>query len=333
VTTTALRNLLPDNFYLGNIYHTAPGAMAELGDIAAQVCDSITPENQGKWVVIHPERDRYNFQPMDDVITFAEQNPNSDGTPMRVRGHTLMWHNQNPQWVLDMFAPGAATDEELRAVLRDHIETVVGRYKGKIAQWDVANEIFTDEGEWRDNNPWVKRFGPQIIGEAFRIAHAVDPECKLYLNDYNVERIDPKSDAYYEFIQTLLAQGVPIDGFGIQGHLALQYGYPDTLVENMQRFADLGLDIEITELDIRMPITEDGELQNASDLQVQADWYARIFRDAFAVPNCTGITIWGIGDKYSWIPWLFKGEGAATLFDNNAQPKPAYDAIEAVLRA
>ena len=293
--------------------------------LTATQFNSLTPENQSKWREIAPKRDTFYFDEMDAIVDFAYTNK------QRLRGHCLLWHNQNPKWLRDMFEEGAVTDEELRAVLVRHIFNVVGRYRKYIAQWDVANEIFNEDGSVREGNPWIDRFGIEIVADALKIAHEAAPECQLYLNDYNVEGINAKSDAYYELSKKLLADGVPLHGFGIQGHLALQYGYPHSMRENIARFVDLGLGVEITELDIRVFVDENDEARIPEDLETQADWYARVIRDALSVPGCTGVTIWGVGDAYSWIPSLFKGEGAATLFDDNLAPKHAYAAISAAI--
>lgn len=308
------------------MYDAVAREASRLEEILSTDFNSITPENQGKWESISPARGEFYFDELDEIVDFAEANG------MRVRGHTLLWHNQNPQWVLDLFAPGAATDEELLAILREHITTVVGRYAGRIAQWDVANEIVNDDATWRQGNPWIDRFGLEIVAEAFRLAHAADPTCELFLNDYNVEAVCPKSDVYYQLCRDYLAAGVPIQGFGMQGHLSMQYEYPETLRENIQRFTDLGLKVELTEVDIRFVLPPDGGEIPAETLEKQAQWYTRMIDDALANPGCTGFTIWGASDNYSWIPGLFKGEGAATLFDSTMQPKPAYFAVEQALQ-
>ena len=301
---------------------------ARLATILENDFNSITPENQAKWESVAPSQGEFYFAELDEIVDFAEANG------QRVRGHALLWHNQNPDWLLDLFAEGAATDAELRQVLTDHINNVVGRYAGRIAQWDVANEIFNDDGTWRVGNPWIDRFGPEIVAEAFRLAHQADPSCELFLNDYNVEGINPKSDAYYALCQKYLADGVPLHGFGIQGHLGLQYEYPNDMKGNIARFAALGLKVELTEVDIRLIVSyRDGIPNPENELDLQAEAYARMISEAISVPGCTGITIWGVSDNYSWIPSLFKGEGAPTLFDNNLQPKPAYYAVRQALAA
>ncbi len=290
-----------------------------------QEFNSLSPENQMKWDYIHPERDRYNFAAADAIVEFAEKHGQV------VRGHTLLWHSQNPSWLTN----GDFTDEELRTILQDHIQTVVGRYAGRIQQWDVANEIFTDTWEGGDirlrpQNIWIRRLGPGIIADAFRWAHAADPQAKLFLNDYAVEHIGPKSDAYYELSKQLLADGVPLHGFAFQAHLSMQYGYPGNLQQNMQRFDDLGLETAITELDVRMVLGADGKPSEAQ-LAKQADWYQRTLQACLAVEDCGSFTLWGFTDKYSWVPVFFENEGAATVMFEDYRRKPAYYALQDTL--
>ncbi|MCL2594818.1 MAG: endo-1,4-beta-xylanase [Promicromonosporaceae bacterium] len=339
---TSLRTAAPAGFFIGTAVagagHLFYGGSnlgidpfandVRLREIIAADFNSLTPENQGKWEYAQPERGRFDFADFDAVVDYAEANG------QRVRGHTLFWHNQNPQWLLDLFAPGAASDEELRDILREYITKVVGRYAGRIASWDAANEVFNDEAKYRtDRNPWLARFGPTIIADVFRWAHAADPACTLILNDYNIERLNPKSDAYYALCQELLADGVPLGGFGFQGHFTLNsgLGFADDLQANMERFAALGLDVEITELDVRMNVAEDGSPASADDIAKQANWYRRVFAACLAVPRCTGVTLWGVGDAYSWIPSLFPGEGYATLWDDTLAEKPLYAMVRGLL--
>src|SRR5690606_33541126 len=202
------------------------------------------------WEYIHPEPDRYDFEMADAIVDFAEHNGQV------VRGHTLLWHSQNPAWLEE----GDYSPEELREILHDHITTVVGRYAGRIQQWDVANEIFDEQGNLRtQENIWIRELGPEIIADAFRWTHEADPEAELSFNDYNVHGVNAKSDASYELIQDLLGQGVPVHGFSTQGHLSTRYGFPGDLEENLQRFDALGLSTAITELDVRMDLPESGE--------------------------------------------------------------------------
>jgi endo-1,4-beta-xylanase len=292
--------------------------------------NSVSPENQMKWDFIHPAPGEYNFAAADAIVDFAEANGQV------VRGHTLLWHSQLPAWVHEIEDP-----EELRATLKDHIQTVVGRYAGRIQQWDVANEIFADE--WDDGgvrlrdgstrataNPFIQKLGPGIIADAFRWAHEADPEAKLFLNDYAVEDWNTKSTAYFTLAKQLIAQGVPLHGFAFQAHLDLQYPFPSTLAANMQRFDDLGLETAITELDVRFTLPASG-VPTAEQLAEQADTYQGVLEACLSVEDCNSFTIWGFNDKYSWVPSFSAGQGAATVMFEDYERKPAYYALQETL--
>jgi endo-1,4-beta-xylanase len=294
--------------------------------ILAAEFNSVTPENQLKWEFVHPQPGEYNFTAPDGadaIVRFARWHR------QHVRGHTLVWHSQNPAWL----EQGNFTPSQLRRILRDHIFTVVGRYKGRIQQWDVANEIFDDQGNLRlQENIWLRELGPGIIADAFRWAHRADPKAKLFFNDYGVESINAKSNAYYQLIQQLLAQGVPVHGFAPQGHLSIEYPFPGDLEANLQRFDDLGLATAITEIDVRMELGADG-VPTQAQLQQQADYYRRALQACLNVDGCRSFTLWGFTDRYSWVPVFFPTEGAATVMWENYERKPAYYAVRATLAA
>ncbi len=326
----ALRDLTPEGVVIGAA--AAGGGHFGLGDDPFQVDEayrarlgsefsSVTPENQLKWEYVHPEPDTYAFDAADEIVAFAEDHG------MVVRGHTLLWHSQNPAWL----EQGDYTPDELRDLLREHITTVVGRYAGRIQQWDVANEIVDDAGRLRtEENIWLRELGPGIIADAFRWAHEADPAAQLFLNDFGAEGVNPKTDAYLDLVQDLLAQGVPVHGFGAQAHLSLEYGSPgDGLRENLQRFADLGLATAVTELDVRVPL--DGGRASEDDLDRQAEYFAEVVAGCLAVDGCSSITVWGFTDAYSWVPTFFPGMGAATLLTEDHARKPAYDAVAEAL--
>ncbi|GAB3466418.1 endo-1,4-beta-xylanase [Streptomonospora sediminis] len=290
--------------------------------VLARQFNSVSPENQMKWEYIHPEQDRYNFETADRIVDSAERNGQV------VRGHTLFWHSQNPAWLEE----GDFSDDELRAILRDHITTVVGRYEGRIQQWDVANEIFDDQGNLRtEENIWLRELGPGIIADAFRWAHQADPKAELYFNDFGVEGVNAKSDAYYRLVQDLLAEGVPVHGFSTQGHLSLEYDFPAGLEENLRRFGELGLGTAITEVDVRMQVPESGE-PTGEQLDTQADYYRQALAACLDVQSCESFTIWGFTDKYSWVPVFFEGEGSATVMTGDYTRKPAFFELHDALR-
>ncbi len=286
-------------------------------DVLAAEFSSLTPENQLKWSWLRPAPGEYDFAASDAIVEFAQQHG------QHVRGHTLFWHNQNPQWLID----GTYSDEELRTQLREHVQTVVSRYAGRIQQWDVVNEIIDDDGTLRtERNLWIAQLGPQIIDDVFHWAHEADPTAVLFGNDYSVEKIGTKSDAWYDLCQGLLQRGVPIHGFGLQAHLDLAHDHPDDLQENLQRFADLGLRTAITELDIRGQVDADGKLSDA-DTAEQARRYGLVVDAARQTPGCDSFTFWGVRDEQSWIPQAFPGTGAALLFNGDFEPKPAHAVV------
>ena len=290
-------------------------------EVLASEFTSLSGENQMKWDHLRPAEGEFDFSDGDAIMDFAEANGQV------VRGHTLMWHSQNPAWLTE----GDFTPEQLREILKDHIVTVAGRYAGRVQQWDVVNEIFDDNAQLRtEGNIWIRELGPEIIADCFRWAHEADPEALLFFNDYNVDGINAKSDAYYALIQELLADGVPIHGFSTQGHLSIRYGFPGDLTENLQRFADLGLQTAVTELDGRMDLPEGGE-PTPAQLEQQAEYYRRVTEAALSVEGCESLTLWGVLDKYSWVPGTFPGEGAATVLWDDFSRKPAYDVVQDAL--
>jgi endo-1,4-beta-xylanase len=275
--------------------------------------NSLTPGNAMKWDATEPNQGQFNYTRADAIVDLAVANNQS------VRGHTLVWHNQAPSWVQSLDATA------LRSALQNHIANVVGHYKGRLYAWDVVNEALNEDGTMR-NSFWYQKLGTSYIADAFRAARAADPDAKLYINDYNTDGLGAKSDGMYSLVQSLLAQGVPIDGVGFQAHLAIQYGFPTQMQQNLQRFASLGLDVAITELDVRMQLPSD-----STKLATQATYYRNVVNACLAVARCVGITTWGYTDKYSWIPSTFPGEGAALLVDENFQTKPAYTAVHDAL--
>ena len=280
------------------------------GDIAGAQFNSMTPGNAMKWETVEPSRGTFNWAEADQIVAFAQAHN------QQVRGHTLVWHSQNPSWLTN----GTWTSAQLGTLLQNHINTEVGRYKGKIAAWDVVNEPFNEDGTYR-STLWYNGLGADYIATALTAARAADPAAKLYINDYNVEGVNAKSTALYNLVKSLKERGVPIGGVGLQAHLILGQ-VPSTLQQNIQRFADLGVDVAITELDIRMQVPSD-----SAKLTQQAADYKAVMDACVAVTRCVGVTVWGFTDSDSWIPDVFSGYGAATPYDENYAPKPAYYAI------
>ncbi len=276
----------------------------------------LTPESAMKWTHIHPSQYQYNFGAGDVLADFAQANG------MAFHGHTLLWHLMNPAWLTS----GSFTQQELTSILYDHIDTVAGHYAGRVLVWDVVNEAFESDGSLRDTL-WRKGLGDDYIALAFTRARQADPAAKLILNDYNVMTINNKSDAMYALVQSFLSQGVPIDGVGFQMHLSMKYNdiTPVTLqsfADNMARFAALGMEIYVTELDIRMKLPA-----SQQDLENQGEAYRGIMKTCLNQSACKAFQMWGITDKYSWIPSHYTGYGAALIYDASYNKKSAYDAL------
>lgn len=268
----------------------------------------VTPENSVKWENVHPDRNRYDFQDMDDLVTFAQQQN------MVLHGHPLLWYNQNPAW-LDTLAPA-----EVEAAMVDHIQTVVGRYKNSIAIWDVVNEGLEDTangGGLRDNI-WLQAMGEAYIVKAFEEARRADPDAILVYNDYDVGTLTQKSQEMYDRVSGWVAAGVPIDAVGLQMHVTANFTQYEEFSDNMQRYVDLGLDVYITEFDVKALSVE--------DYIPQADVYEGVLRRCLAEPRCQAFQIWGIDDLNSWQPFF-----DPLPFDDEFKIKPAYYGMQRAL--
>jgi endo-1,4-beta-xylanase len=287
--------------------------------------NQLEPENAMKFGPIHPGPTTYNFGPPDALVSFARTNN------MAVRGHTLVWHNQTPTWLTG----GNYLPAQLSAILHDHINTVVGHYAGQVYAWDVVNEAFNDDGTLRStiwsDSPGIDLPGTAYIEQALRWAHAADPQALLFYNDYGAEPVNTKSDAIYKMAQDFKSRGVPLNGIGMQMHFTTSPGSLAGIESNIRRITALGLQVHITELDIRLPVDSSGNA-TAANLAAQAQTYHDIFALCLKFPLCTAIQTWGFTDKYSWIPGAFPGSGAALEFDTAYQPKPAYNSIQTALQ-
>jgi len=282
--------------------------------VAGTEFNVVTPGNEMKVDATEPNQNQFSFGAGDAIVNFAVAHN------QKVRGHTLVWHSQLPNWLNN----GNFNATQLRAIMQNHIANVAGHYVGKVFAWDVVNEPFNEDGTRRQSK-WQTTLGDGYIADALRFARAADPTAKLYINDFNTDGVNAKSTAMFNLAQSLLAQGVPLDGIGIQAHLILGQ-VPSTMQQNIQRFANLGLDVAITELDIRMNTPSD-----ANRLNQQANDYRTVVNACLAVTRCVGVTVWGVGDPDSWIPGVFAGQGAALLFGDQYQPKPAYNAVNTAL--
>ncbi|GIF02424.1 endo-1,4-beta-xylanase [Paractinoplanes rishiriensis] len=269
--------------------------------IARTEFNSIVAENEMKWDATEPQQGQFNFTNADRIANFAATNGKL------LRGHALLWHAQQPGWAQNL--SGTA----LRNAAINHVTRVATQYRGKIHSWDVVNEAFADGsgGGRRDSN--LQRTGNDWIEAAFRAARAADPGAKLCYNDYNTDGINAKSTGIYNMVRDFKARGVPIDCVGLQSHLGTSLD--STYQQNIQRFADLGVDVQITELDV----------QQGNN---QANIFASVTRACLAVARCTGITVWGVRDSDSW-----RTGQNPLLFDASGNKKAAYTSVLNALNA
>ena len=335
--------------------------------------NQISPENDLKWQLIHPREgaNGYDFAAADAFVNFGLSNK------ITVVGHTLVWHSQTPNWVFagtnppptnatsfaatntnspatNRFGRGGfgggfgsytgprASREELLQRIREHIHTIVGRYKGKIKAWDVVNEAIADGGGTNilRNSLWLQIIGPDFIAKAFQYAHEADPDAILRYNDYGLEN-PTKRKKLITLLKSLQAQKVPVHAIGSQAHLNVSITF-DTMDQTLTELATLGLPIHITELDVNSAAggqrgfgadianngaTTQGGLVSDADKKL-ADAYAGIFRAFLKHRDSVKlVTFWGVNDANSW-----RSQGKPLLFDVNANPKPAFDAVIAEAR-
>ncbi|MFI0924984.1 non-reducing end alpha-L-arabinofuranosidase family hydrolase [Streptomyces sp. NPDC021012] len=285
----------------GRYFGTAVAA-GRLGDsaytaIADREFNMVTPENEMKWDAVEPSRGNFSFGPADRIVDRALAHG------QRLRGHTTVWHSQLPSWVKVIRDAGT-----LRGVMNHHITTEMTHFKGRIYAWDVVNEAFADggSGQLRDS-VFQQVLGNGFIEEAFRTARAADSSAKLCYNDYNIENwSDAKTQGVYRMVKDFKSRGVPIDCVGFQSHFGAG-GPPASFRTTLAGFAALGVDVQITELDIAQ----------ASPVQ-----YANAVGTCLSVARCTGITVWGVRDSDSW-----RSGESPLLFDSGGKPKPAYTAV------
>src|SRR2546429_2024499 len=287
--------------------------------------NATTPENALKWASLHPRPGTYDFAAADQYVAFGER------YGMFIVGHTLVWHNQTPQWVFQDSSGNPVSRDTLLARLRDHIHTVVGRYRGRIKGWDVVNEALNDDGTLR-RTPWLTILGEDYLAAAFRFAHEADPDAELYYNDYELESA-PKRQGAVELIRRLRDQGIPIAAVGLQNHDRLDWPSPAQEDSTIDAFAALGVRVMITELDVDvLPRGADPFADGlpASLQQALARRYAELFGSYLRHRGTvTPVTLWGVTDRDSWLNnWPVRGRtNYPLLFDRHGRPKPAFAAV------
>jgi GH35 family endo-1,4-beta-xylanase len=300
--------------------------------------NAVTPENCMKPGPIHPREDTWRFERPDGLVKWCEDNH------LPVHGHTLVWHAQTNDWFFRDGDKAIVTER-----LKNHIETLVGRYKGRIASWDVVNEAIQDGGneetaksENLRNSSWLRTVGPEFLTLAFQFAHAADPNATLYYNDYGIEA-GPKHASSLVLLKRLISEGAPVHGVGIQGHWSTQSIPFDEIDQAIANYAALGLKVSITELDVTIRGVSGGQFgpgfgrrrsgaekpASPEDLQAQAEAYARLFT-IFSKhkDSLERVTFWGLSDRRTW-----RFGQHPLIFDSNNQRKPAYKAIVDVLQS
>ena len=315
----------------------APGAAL----VQAQF-NATTPENVLKWEQVHPQPGSYSFELPDRYVAFGEKNH------MFIVGHTLVWHNQTPAWFFQDDKGNPADRETLLKCLHDHIQTVVGRYKGRINGWDVVNEALEEDGTLRQT-PWLKIIGEDYIAKAFQFAHEADPAAELYYNDYSLEN-EAKRKGAVELIRKLQAQSIPVTAIGLQGHDQLDWPTAKQQADTIEAFAALGIKVCVTELDVDvLPRKTPG---NSADIsatatggaganpytaglpdsvqQALASRYAELFGIFVKYrASISRVTFWGVTDAGSWLnnfP-VFGRTNYPLLFDREGKPKPAFFSV------
>jgi len=343
-TPLTLKDAFKDDFRIGAAINQSQfeGGSPREAQIIQSQFNAISPENVLKWESVHPAPGQFNFQDADQYVAFGQKNH------MFIVGHNLIWHNQTPAWVFEDADGNPISREALIARMRNHILTVVGRYKGKIGGWDVVNEALNEDGTLR-NSPWRRIIGDDYLVLAYQFAHEADPSAQLYYNDYSLENL-PKRQGAIALIKKLQSRGVRIDGIGLQEHDKMDWPSTNQVDETISAFARLGIKVMVTELDIdllpaatrsnsadiSMSVAANAELNPyASGLpdslqQKLAQRYADLFSVFLAHRGqISRVTFWGVTDADSWLNnWPVPGRTSyPLLFDRDCNPKPAFAAV------
>ena len=295
--------------------------------------NSITAENAMKMAPLQPAENRFFWRDADSIVAFGVRNK------LNVRGHTLCWHAQAPNWMFTDSSGNQASKELLLKRLKNHIQTVVNRYKGKVYAWDVVNEVIADDTTFLRKSKWFQITGDEFIEKAFEYAHEADPKAILFYNDYNTE-IPAKREKIFRLLKNLLDKGVPVHGVGLQAHWSISSPSKEELEKSIQMFSSLGLQIPFTELDVSVYSGRQGgqliqgqrrqmetPVFTAEMEQQQLEKYKMVF-EVFRKyrKNITGVTFWNLSDKYSWLD----GRGRKNyplLYDANLKPKKVYNEV------
>lgn len=327
-----LKDYYSDYFTMG-VAVSPQSIEGESAELIKREYNSITPENVMKMGPIHPEQDRFNWEPADAIAEFARENG------LKMRGHALVWHQQTGGWIFEAEDGGKVSKEELLRRMKSHIDSVVPRYSETIYAWDVVNEAIDDNPDnFLRNSEWYEIAGEDFIIKAFEYAREADPDVKLFYNDYNAI-IPEKRDRIYKLLKMLVDRDVPIDGVGIQGHWSIFGPTEEELREALDMYTSLGLEVQITELDVSIYPWEkeqrerrEGESDEFTpeleQRQIEAyDMFFRVFRDY--QDELTSVTFWNVADNYTWLDH-YPVEGRKNyplLFDENYERKKAYEKV------
>ena len=334
-----LKDALKDKFLIGVAMNEAQITEADSSSVAIikNHFNSITAENCMKSEELQPVEGEFNFKLADQFVKFGEENN------MYIIGHTLVWHSQAPKWFFTDATGKDVTREVLIQRMKKHINTVVGRYKGKVKGWDVVNEAFEDDGSWR-NSKFYQIIGEDYIRLAFQFAHEADPDADLYYNDYSMSH-EGRRNTVVKMVKDLKSQGVRIDGVGLQGHMDMVFPDLDEFEKSMLAFAETGVKLMITELDVtvlpRPGMDVGAEISASFAYQQKLNPYAEGLPDSVSIALnnryndifklflkhsdiLERVTLWGVYDGQSWRNnWPVRGRTDYPLiFDRNYQPKP-----------
>ncbi len=344
VAEKTLQEVYEDKFHVGAAlnYQQANGQDEKAIALVKEHFNTITPENLLKWGNVHPKPDEYKWEPADNYVKIGEDND------MFVVGHTLVWHQQTPDWVFEDDKGNPADKATLMGRMEDHIEKVAGRYKGRIHGWDVVNEALNDDGTLRESK-WYNITGEDYLSRAFELAHEIDPDAELYYNDYNMWKPE-KCQGAIKLVQNILDQGIAVHGIGMQGHFGLHTPSLEQIEESILAIDAIGMKVMITELDIDVlpnPSKRQGaDIDDTFEFDAQYNPYTEGLPDSIQEQltqrytelfdlfekhedKITRVTFWGVTDNDSWLNgWPIKGRTSYPLiFDRDYQPKPALEAL------
>ncbi|MFL5771858.1 MAG: endo-1,4-beta-xylanase [Flavisolibacter sp.] len=328
-TVKGLKDYYKDYFLIGAAV-TPRSLHGEDSALIVHHFNSLTAENAMKMGPIHPRENEYYWKDADSIAAFAKKHG------LKMRGHNLCWHAQAPSWMFKNEKGDTVSKEVLLQRLKDHITTVVNHYKDRVYGWDVVNEAIDDNDSiFYRKSQWYRICGEDFIARAFEYAHAADPKAVLFYNDYNTEN-PKKREKIYQMVKKLKEAGVPINAVGLQGHWSINNPAREELEKSIQMFSSLGLQVQITELDVSVYAgRQGGQLVQGQRRDTttgftgemeeqQREKYKMLF-DVFRQykDKISGVTFWNLSDRYSWLD----GRGRKNyplLFDTNRQPKKAY---------